>query len=566
MKELLTQCQPSTMSVVKLVLVLLWFSACAQAACSNTTICVAHRKEKESECLVLNVSNIVSRLSDLVPNETSCNAVRIYLTSGTHILNITLHFNDSVRETEIHGASHGTPSTIECRNAGIRFSEHRIDTNRIFLSNVTLLHCNLGDGMKWHLIKAALYFKYAHYKIHNVRVENTEGHGLYAERCNEQIVVKCTFKNNSMGHIAIELENYFAIGSDSNALVNISKTKFYGGQYNSTGSGIDVLVSKGVTCKFSVVDSEFQGSQVLVKSRSFSKYFAIVELKVKNTTFINNYLPGVILESIGDWSKMMVAIRNSTFSNNEHGALHILDADVVRIAGCVFTNNGNIGLNVSIAIKLISNLSFVDSEFHRNEAGHVLVTFQPNSINSVMALNMEDSVFTNAVHSPGISIRSKDTKPYSEVIMYNVSFSNNRNGALHTINAGFLQITECMFIRNNRAGMFFDMSPPRFRYQHSRITTYKLSNCVMQENTGTTLTMEGTQNSPIKVTLERSRLEGSQGIGGDCSALHVSDIDMLALKDVNITENYCSGIALYSSVVKLEGSYETQDLKEELCH
>ena len=103
------------------LLVLLWCAACAKALHSNVTIiCAINGNEMDSECP--NYS-IFSRLSNLTVNET---IVHIYLTSGTHKLNINLTFSDLVEETEIHGASHGQPSRIECENnAGIRFSENR---------------------------------------------------------------------------------------------------------------------------------------------------------------------------------------------------------------------------------------------------------------------------------------------------------------------------------------------------------------------------------------------------------------------------------------------------------
>lgn len=121
----------------KEVLVLLWFAACAKALCLNETVCVASEKEREAEC---QRHHSIHRLSDLAIN-ASCEAVKIYLTGGTHILNKNLDFTDSVERTEIYGAPHGPPTVIDCNDSGIRFSENE-NANTIFVSNILLLHCH----------------------------------------------------------------------------------------------------------------------------------------------------------------------------------------------------------------------------------------------------------------------------------------------------------------------------------------------------------------------------------------------------------------------------------------
>jgi hypothetical protein len=133
----------------KEVLLLLWVSACAGALCSNATICVANGSGKKAECP--NFYPVFQRLSDLTANETSCNTVHIYLTSGTHILDKNFDLRDSVEETEILGAPHGQPSTIEClNNTGIRFSEK--NRNRALISNVVFLHCRtVRNSILYHI-------------------------------------------------------------------------------------------------------------------------------------------------------------------------------------------------------------------------------------------------------------------------------------------------------------------------------------------------------------------------------------------------------------------------------
>ena len=118
--------QIAKMSLFQEVMVLLWCAVCVKAACSNETVCVAIQNRSETECQ--HYYPIVYKLSDLTANETGCKTVRIYLTSGTHILDRDLFIINSVQETEIHGAPHGPPSIIDCRNEfEINFSENRSD-------------------------------------------------------------------------------------------------------------------------------------------------------------------------------------------------------------------------------------------------------------------------------------------------------------------------------------------------------------------------------------------------------------------------------------------------------
>ena len=108
---------------LKELLFLLLFAACAKALCSNATICITNGDEGESQCQ--HHHQIFHTLSDLTINQTSCESVHIYLTSGTHILSRNLDFNNSVQETVICGASQGPPSIIECQGeTGIEFNDN----------------------------------------------------------------------------------------------------------------------------------------------------------------------------------------------------------------------------------------------------------------------------------------------------------------------------------------------------------------------------------------------------------------------------------------------------------
>ena len=197
------------MTLFQEVIVLLWCAVSAKAFCSTDTVCVAIQNRSETECQ--HYYPIVYKLSDLTANETGCKTVRIYLTSGTHILDKDLFLSDSVQDTEIHGSPHGPPSIIECRNdSGIRFSENR-SVNKILISNMMLLHCR-GNN----LFFAPLYFRNAMYALSGVTF--TFRQKLASENCSKQIIFNCTFSSDT----------YLLLGLLSSN-VNITHSTFYGG-------------------------------------------------------------------------------------------------------------------------------------------------------------------------------------------------------------------------------------------------------------------------------------------------------------------------------------------------
>ena len=150
----------------KELLFLLLFAACAKALCS---ICITNGDEGESQCQ--HHHQIFHTLSDLTINQTSCESVHIYLTSGTHILSRNLDFNNSVQETVIRGVSQGSPSIIECQGEnGIEFSENA----SVKLELIMLFHCNRTRKSEQRP-QATLYFKNAQYTLSGVTVKNTDG-------------------------------------------------------------------------------------------------------------------------------------------------------------------------------------------------------------------------------------------------------------------------------------------------------------------------------------------------------------------------------------------------------
>ena len=203
---------------VNLVIFLYGVVACANAICSNASICITSWNKPQIEC---QQHNIIHRLSELTMDQTSCRSVHIYLTSGVHILDRNLTIYDTVEQTEVRGLSGGQPSIIECENnARIKFSENQT-VNNVLLSNVIFVHCGSHRMVNGSLIEVALYLKNASYTLLNVSVQNTKGHGLYADNCAEQLIVNCMFSNNTK-HI------HFIVpySKSGGVLVSMRDTKF----------------------------------------------------------------------------------------------------------------------------------------------------------------------------------------------------------------------------------------------------------------------------------------------------------------------------------------------------
>lgn len=214
-------------------LVVVFVSLWHASSCQNATLCVARGREREAECQIHDVTNIIHRLSDITLEITSCDIVRIYLTSGTHVLNETIEFGDSVEETKIEGASHGQPSIIECeKNAGIKFSGNGT-SSMVLLSNIVLTHCQTRINEGNTTIPAALYFKNVLYTLNNLVVKNSSGHGIIVYDCKEQFISNCTFRNNSNGHIKIS--SYL---NPSKVSIKVNGTKFYEGKSKLASGGL----------------------------------------------------------------------------------------------------------------------------------------------------------------------------------------------------------------------------------------------------------------------------------------------------------------------------------------
>ena len=328
---------------LKEVLFLLWFVACAKALCSNATICITNGDEGESLCQQNH--QIFHTLSDLTINQTSCETVHIYLTSGTHILSRNLYFNNSVQETVICGASQGPPSIIECQGeTGIGFSEY---TN-VKMELVVLLHCNRIRNIQ-QTLRAALFFKNAQYTLSGVTVKNTEGWGVYAEDCWKQIIFNCTFSNNK-GNIAIR-------GTAPVVLIEINNTKIHDGKKSDPSidysSGVDIRLRNNVNFTFRIIHCELQRNQggnfyLLIHNDidDIITYNDNITILINNSTFrASEYGCGIRFSgNVHDFTS--VTIRRSSFSNNKYLGLFIHDVTNLKIENCIFDSNKLTGATV----------------------------------------------------------------------------------------------------------------------------------------------------------------------------------------------------------------------------
>ena len=335
MKLLLHSRQIAKMSLFQEVMVLLWCAVCVKAACSNDTVCVAIQNGIETECQ--HYYPIVYKLSDLTAIETGCKTVRIYLTSGTHILDRDLFISNSVQETEIHGAPHGPPSIIECRNnSGIRFSENR-SVNKILISNMMFLHCQ-----RKILRTAPLYLRYAMYTLSGVTVNNPVGQGLVSENCSQQIIFNCTFSRK----IYLDL----GLLSSHNSNVNITHSTFNG--------GAEISCSKCINASVVLQSSTFSLS---INTGLYLQN--VFDVEITDCLFANNQFEALKVDTLG--YRMMIS--KVIFRNNAR-AIYLIGGEninkEIRISECSFMNHTGYGV---ITAKNRITVIVENSFFQRNK-------------------------------------------------------------------------------------------------------------------------------------------------------------------------------------------------------
>ena len=391
---------------LKEVLFLLLFAAFAKALCSNATICITNGDEGESQC-----QQILHTLSDLTINQTSCETVHVYLSSGTHILSRNLDFNNSVQEAVICGASQGPPSIIECQGeTGIEFSEN----TSVRMEQVELLNCNRTRDIH-RTLQATLFFQNAQYTLSGVTVKNTEGWGVYAEDCWKQIIFNCTFINNK-GNIAIR-------GTAPVVQVEINNTKIHDGKESDPSiadcNGVDVHLRNIMNLTFRIINCDLQRNQgghfhLNIRNYTCNNYTILID----NSTFNTSGDHGVGMHFICyRYNNIDVTLRRSSFSKNNKSGLFLIDTTHAKIVDCIFDSNREDGV-------MVKNL---DSDNYTLSAEISNTTFSNNSRSMFYAaLFFENAQYTlNGVtvkNTEGWGVYAKDC---GKQIIFNSTFINN---------------------------------------------------------------------------------------------------------------------------------------------
>ena len=396
---------------LKEVLFLLWFAACAKALCSSETICITNGDEGESQCQQNH--QIFHMLSDLTINQTSCGTVHIYLTSGTHILSRNLDFSNSVQETVICGASQGLPSIIECQGeTGIEFSEN----TSVRMELVELLNCNRTRNIH-RTLQATLFFKNVQYTLSGVTVKNTEGWGVYAEDCWEQIIFNCTFINNK-GNIAIR-------GTTPNVQVEINDTTIYDGKKSDPSiadcNGLDVHLINTLSINFRIINCDLQRNQGGHFHLYMSNYIPCnnFTLLIDNSTFNTSDDYGVGMGfTCNRYNNIDVTLRRSSFSKNNKSGLFLIDTTHSKIKDCIFDSNRENGVEVK---KLDSDNYHLSAEISNT-------TFSNNSRSTFKAaLFFENVQYTLS----GVTVKNTEgwgvyAEDCGKQIIFDSTFINNK--------------------------------------------------------------------------------------------------------------------------------------------
>ena len=336
------------------VLIILCCAAASSSGQASCSLCVttANTNESRTECQLFNITGPNIRpLSDIGQKYLGCKTVQLFFTSGTHTLNKSIDFPDAKKKNiSMIGAAKGDPSVIDCiKNYGIKFSQQkRPYSNKVFISisDLRFTHCKREmRTMGYSRSPVALYFKYVSYTLRNVAVVNTSGYGLFADGCNQQVIVSCRFVNSTAGHIHITFRDY---ERTTDVFVSISKTTLYAGRSTNGSGGVSIRISdKKVSCVITIAHCTFNanegsnGSHMLVTGENNPV------IKVENSTFSNSLgadTYGVRLSSESLVSTIDAAILNCSFFKNGNGAVEIIHARHVEIMNCTITNNRGTGV------------------------------------------------------------------------------------------------------------------------------------------------------------------------------------------------------------------------------
>ena len=357
-------------------------------------------------------------------------------------------------------------SIIECQGeTGIEFS----DNTSVKLELITLLHCNRTRKSEQRL-KAALFFKNAQYTLSGVTVKNTEGWGVYAEDCWEQIIFNCIFINNK-GNIAIR-------GTAPAVLVEINDTKVHDGkqfdpQRSYSSNGVDIqLVNNILNITLRIFNCNLQRNQggnfqLGVDSNNIMTpdNNSIFTILIDNSTFSmsDGYGVGIkctIFGSCGVYSIIDITLRRSSFiKNNKSGLIliYIYTITHLKIEDSIFDSNKGTGVDVynhgneHHLWTEISNTSFISNS--------KAIDFLLNSIDA----KISECRFTNHNGNSVLSISNRELVVFhitGSVVIEKTSFQGNRehNGdkdcsVLYINSVGNVTLSDVSITDNNCTGI-----------------------------------------------------------------------------------------------------------------
>ena len=227
-------------------------------------------------------------------------------------------------------------------------------------------------------------------------------------------------------------------------------------------------------------------------------YFENTAYSLQNITVSNTGGYGVFV--LGSKEQF---ISNCTFASNSDVHVHIVlgkkaDNVSITIAGTKFCQGKSNDSSGRLYLVNSANyqLRIVNCEFNGSEGlsgSHVLLRSRPKQVkNTRMDITIEKSTFRAGSISPGVTIETAgNEREVLQISLKSNTFSKNEYGSLHITNAKYVVIEKCTF-------------------------------------------------------------EGDRGIGGDCSVLQATNVVNVTLRDINISNNLCTGIRLIGSRVYFE--------------
>ena len=319
-------------------------------------------------------------------------------------------------------------------------------------------------------------------------MKNTEGWGVYAEDCWEQIIFNCTFINNK-GNIAIR-------GIAPVVLVEINDTKIHDGKqfefdprpsifYHSPSiNGVDIqLVNNILNFTLRIFNCNLQRNQggnfyLSINSDMTHSNDSIFTILIDNSTFnMSDGYGGIIRKKNCNFGSCYIIIdvtlQRSSFINNNKSGLILIDTTYLKIEDCIFDSNKDTGVEV---------LNFRNHNYLLTEIS-------------------------------------------------NTSFISNSRAIVFLLNSIDAKISECRFTN------------------HTAYNVVEIRKSVVISTTGL-VDFHITRSVVIeKSSLQGNReLNGDK----DCSVLSINLAGNVTLSDVNITNNNCTGIKLIDSTVKVE--------------